>query len=145
MILRLPANEGIELITGQDGETSAFTARLKVDGIDTLSSATSSSHERAIFVLDTSLSSQPTRFAINRQLLAEILAQNNEITESQSSALISALSGSPRALYPTGLLNVKQRCLRSIKFYSRAPLDLMRSPMRSETRTGSTIKLTSSC
>jgi hypothetical protein len=40
-----------------------------------------SSHERAVFVLDTSLSAQPTRFAINRELLKEILAQNTDIQE----------------------------------------------------------------
>ena len=81
VILRLPAQAGLEVITGQDGETRAFSARLKLEGIDTLSASTPTSNERAIFVLDTSLSSQPTRFAINRQLLAELLIHNPQISE----------------------------------------------------------------
>jgi hypothetical protein len=79
--LRLPAGESLEVITGQDGDVQAFTGRLKLTGVSELSTVAQDSRARALFVLDTSLSSQPTRFGINRQLLASILTQNPEIEE----------------------------------------------------------------
>ena len=79
--LRLPAQLGLEVVSGFDRDIQAFAGRLTIDGISGLGANEQSTNDRAIFVLDTSLSSQPTRFGINRQLLAEILTQNSEIEE----------------------------------------------------------------
>ena len=79
--LRLPTSGNMELIVGEDESTQAFKGRLTLSNLRGLLSGDQSTSSRALFVLDTSLSSQPTRFAINRQLLAEILSQNSEIRE----------------------------------------------------------------
>ena len=79
--LRLPTSGNLELVVGEDEALQAFSGRIKLEGLDSLVSGEQASANRVLFVLDTSLSSQPTRFGINRQLLAEILSQNSEITQ----------------------------------------------------------------
>lgn len=81
VILRLPVEGDIEVIRGEDRATKAFAGRLTLEGLSAGELGSRPAHERVIFALDTSLSSSPTRFNINRQLIEEILSRDSAIRE----------------------------------------------------------------
>ena len=79
--LRLPTSGDLELITGHDDGFTAFAGRITIRDLNTLGATQRRSNSRVVFVLDTSLSSLPTRFNINRQLLEGILTTDDKIEE----------------------------------------------------------------